>query len=486
MGFKTVVKTKVENKNDLAIVYTPGVAAACRKISENSENSFVYTNRKNTVAVFAFDYDNALKRAEFIKSEFNLDGIPLCIDFCSREKILKVCNFITPTFGAFDFSLIKDVVCETPNTEIPSFIDEKSANDFFQTIKNTEKSDDTGNNEERALALRKINSGVIGTVLTENHTKPVGIITDGTAVLGLGNIGAEAGLPVMEGKAALFSVFGDVSAIPLCVRTKNIDDFIETVTLLKNSFSAINLEDIAAPHCFEIEKKLNEILDMTVFHDDAHGTAIVVTAGIINALKLTGKDKSEVKTVISGAGAAGTTTAKLLLKFGIKNIIACDRNGALYRGGKYIKPNHEELSKITNPYNIKGSLKEVIKDADIFIGLSAPELLDEGDIGKMKENATVFALANPVPEIMPARAKKGGAFIVASGRSDFKNQINNCLAFPGIFNGVLKYNLKKLTDDMKLQCAYALAGTVTNLSQNKIIPDIFDKKVVETVANALR
>ena len=341
---------------------------------------------------------------------------------------------------------------------------------------------------EQSLTLRKMSGGSIESIYTkEPHIKPIGVISEGSAVLGLGNIGAFAALPVMEGKSVLFSSLADLSAIPICIKEQNIEKFVKIVSLIKNSFSAINLEDITAPNCFEIEKKLSAKLEIPIFHDDAHGTSIVVTAGIINALKVVGKDLDKIKIVMSGAGAAGCTIAKLLLEAGAKNLIVCDREGALANNKIHQKSNHAEMAKLTNPNLEIGTLKEVLRGADLFIGVSAPDLLDENDIKHMANDAIVFALANPIPEIMPEIAEKAGAKVVSTGRSDFKNQINNCLAFPGVFKGLLKYNIKKITPAMKLNCAKALANVVSEneLSKDFIIPDALDPKVVDAVADGM-
>ncbi len=327
--------------------------------------------------------------------------------------------------------------------------------------------------------------GVIETELTEEEQKkPVGIVSDGSAVLGLGDIGGLAGLPVMEGKAVLFQELGEVSALPLCLKTQNADEIVEIVLLLQNSFSGINLEDIKAPRCFEVENTLIEHAQIPIFHDDQHGTAIVVLAALLNALSLAEKKIDEVKIIFSGAGAAAIAVCKLMLAVGAKNIIMFDKDGAVYKGRELNNFAHEEISKYTNLGNFKGSLKEGIKGADVFIGLSAPNLLNEEMIKSMKNKAIVFALANPTPEIMPDTAKQYGAYITASGRSDFPNQINNSLVFPGLFNGVLKHNIKKITQEIKINCAFALASMVkdSELSADYILPEALDKQVPKTIS----
>lgn len=314
------------------------------------------------------------------------------------------------------------------------------------------------------------------------------VVTDGTAVLGLGDIGPEAAMPVMEGKCVLFQTFGKVDAFPLCIKSKDVDEIVNTISLISGSFGGINLEDISAPRCFEIEKKLKERCDIPVFHDDQHGTAIVTLAGLMNALKLVKKSPQSVRVVVNGAGAAAVAITKLLLKFGISDIILCDRTGAIYKGRtkgmNFVK---EEIAKLTNKTGQKGTLKDVICHADIFIGVSAPNVLTEEMAASMSENAIIFACANPVPEIYPEQAFRAGARIVATGRSDYPNQINNVLAFPGIFRGVFDVRAREINDEMNLAAAYAIAGLVTEdkLREDYIIPEPFDRRVGEAVAKAV-
>ena len=315
----------------------------------------------------------------------------------------------------------------------------------------------------------------------------VAVVTDGTAVLGLGDIGPEAGMPVMEGKCVLFKAFGDVDAIPLCVRTKDVEEIVRTVSLLAGSFGGVNLEDISAPRCFEIEKRLKEICDIPIFHDDQHGTAVVTLAGLINALKLTGKKIEEVKIVTSGAGAAGIAIIKLLLSMGAKNVIMTDREGAIYKGRENLNPIKMEMAEITNLSMEKGSLSDVIKNADVFIGVSAPGTLRKEMVKSMAEKPIIFACANPVPEIFPEDAKEAGAAVVSTGRSDFPNQINNVLCFPGIFRGALDVRAKDINDEMKVAAAYAIAELVSDqeLNAEYILPAAFDERVKDAVANAV-
>ncbi len=322
--------------------------------------------------------------------------------------------------------------------------------------------------------------------LTRRHNL-CAVITDGSAVLGLGDIGPEAGMPVMEGKCALFKAFGDVDAFPLCIKTKDVEEFVRTVYLLSGSFGGINLEDIAAPRCFEIERKLKELCDIPVFHDDQHGTAVVVLAGLTNALKVVGKQKEDVKIVTVGAGAAGISIVKLLLKAGFRNITMCDKQGALYRGCPGMNWAQAEMAELTNPEQTGGTLAEKLVGADVFIGTSAPGIVTRDMVASMNKDAIVFACANPTPEIMPEEAKAGGARIVCSGRSDYPNQINNVLVFPGIFRGAFDARAKAITEEMKLAAAEALAALIApeELNENYIIPNPLDKRVAAAVAKAV-
>lgn len=315
----------------------------------------------------------------------------------------------------------------------------------------------------------------------------VAVITDGTAVLGLGDIGPEAGMPVMEGKCILFKEFADVDAIPICVDSKDPDEIVKAVKLISKSFGGINLEDISAPRCFEIEERLKKECDIPVFHDDQHGTAIIVTAGIMNALKLTGKTKESCTAVICGAGAAGTAIAKMLLAFGIGDVTVCDKDGILGRNNKNLNSAQSALAQITNNSLKTGNLSDALKGADIFVGVSAPGIVSEEMIRSMNQDAIVFAMANPVPEIMPDVAKKGGAAVVGTGRSDFPNQVNNVLAFPGIFKGALSVRASDINEEMKLAAANAIAGLVSDeeLTPDYILPAAFDERVGETVAKAV-
>ena len=315
----------------------------------------------------------------------------------------------------------------------------------------------------------------------------VAVVSDGSAVLGLGNIGPEAAMPVMEGKCVLFKEFGDVDAFPLCVRTKNVDEFVETVYNISGSFGGINLEDISAPRCFEIEEKLKAKCDIPIFHDDQHGTAVVVSAALINATKLTGKKLGECKAVINGSGAAGIAIAKLLMTLGLRDVILCDRTGAIYEGRDNLNPSKQAIAQVTNREMTKGTLAQAVKGTDIFIGVSAPGVLTQDMIKTMNTDPVVLAMANPTPEIMPDEAKEAGAKIVGTGRSDFPNQINNVVAFPGIFRGALDVRASQITENMKIAAAYAIASLVDDdkLSVDYILPYAFDERIKDTVAKAV-
>lgn len=317
----------------------------------------------------------------------------------------------------------------------------------------------------------------------------VAVVTDGTAVLGLGDIGPEAGMPVMEGKCVLFKAFGDVDAIPLCIRSKDVDEIVNTVALLAGSFGGVNLEDIAAPRCFEIEKKLKERCDIPIFHDDQHGTAVITLAGLTNALKVVGKKMDEIKVVINGAGAAAIAIGKLLLSAGVKDLTLCDRSGAVYEGRpKGMNPIKDEMAKVTNLSKKAGSLADMLVGADVFIGVSAPGAVTTEMVKTMNRDAIIFACANPTPEIFPDDAKAGGARVISTGRSDFPNQINNVLAFPGIFRGALDARASDINDAMKIAAAKALAGLISDeeLNADYIIPAAFDPRVKDAVASAVK
>jgi len=315
----------------------------------------------------------------------------------------------------------------------------------------------------------------------------VAVVSDGTAVLGLGDIGPEAAMPVMEGKSVLFKTFGDVDAFPICLDTKDVDEIVRTVKAISPTFGGINLEDISAPRCFEIERRLKEELDIPVFHDDQHGTAVVVLAGLINALKIVKKELKDIKVVVNGSGAAGIAITKLLMSMGLKTVILCDRKGAIYKGRDGLNQAKEEIAEVTNLNMEKGSLGDVIKGADVFIGVSAPGTLTKEMVSSMAKVTIIFAMANPVPEIFPDEAKEGGARVVGTGRSDFPNQVNNVLAFPGIFRGALDARARDINDEMKVAAAYAIASMVKDeeLTEDYVIPKAFEKGVADVVAKAV-
>lgn len=316
----------------------------------------------------------------------------------------------------------------------------------------------------------------------------IAVVSDGSAVLGLGNIGAEAAMPVMEGKAVLFKEFGGVNAVPICLDTQDTEEIIKTVTYLAPTFGGINLEDISAPRCFEIEQRLKETLDIPVFHDDQHGTAIVVLSATINALKIIGKDKAECKVIVNGAGSTGVAITKLLLSYGFKNIIMVDRTGAIASDRTGLNWSKQEMLELTNPNDEKGSLADVMKGADIFVGVSAPNTVTQDMVRSMAKDPIIFAMSNPIPEIMPDEAKAAGARIVGTGRSDFPNQINNVVAFPGIFKGALEGRAKQITEEMKLAAAEAIASLVSDdeLCEDMIMPEAFDPRVADLVAEAVK
>ena len=323
--------------------------------------------------------------------------------------------------------------------------------------------------------------------LTRRHNMCL-VVTDGSAVLGLGDIGPEAGMPVMEGKCVLFKAFGDVDAFPMCIKSKDVDEIVNTIYLISGSFAGVNLEDISAPRCFEIEKKLKEKCDIPIFHDDQHGTAVITLAGLTNALKVVGKKKEEVKVIVNGAGAAAVSITRLLLTAGFANITLCDRKGAIYEGrAEGMNPIKEEMAKVTNPVKTAGSLADMLVGADVFIGVSAPGQVTTEMVRTMNKDAIIFACANPTPEIFPEDAKAGGARVVSTGRSDYPNQINNVLAFPGIFRGAFDVRAKDINDEMKLAAAEAIAGLISEeeLNEEYIIPKAFDPRVGKTVAAAV-
>lgn len=338
-----------------------------------------------------------------------------------------------------------------------------------------------------AEPCRKIHSNADNVYKYTAKGNLVAVVTDGSAVLGLGDIGPLAAMPVMEGKAVLFKEFGNIDAFPICIDSNDVDEIVRTVKLIAPTFGGINLEDISAPRCFEIEKRLKEELDIPVFHDDQHGTAIVVSAGVINALKLVNKKIEDITVVVNGAGAAGTSITKMLISLGVKDVIACDRDGIIYKGSPSNNEAKEALAHITNKSDKRGLLSDALAGADVFIGVSAPNIVSEEMIAGMAKDSIVFAMANPTPEIMPDAAKKAGARVIGTGRSDFPNQVNNVLAFPGIFRGALDVRARDINEEMKIAAAYAIAGIISDeeLNEEYIIPGAFDSRIVENVSKAV-
>ena len=339
-----------------------------------------------------------------------------------------------------------------------------------------------------AEPCRKIHENAENVYKYTSKGNLVAVVTDGTAVLGLGDIGPKAGLPVMEGKAILFKEFANVDAFPICLDTKNVDEIVKTVKLIAPGFGGINLEDIGAPRCFEVEERLKKELDIPVFHDDQHGTAIVVLAGLVNALKVVNKKIGDIKVVVNGAGAAGIAITKLLLSSGVKNAILCDRTGAIYSGREKLDASKTEIAKVTNPDKLKGTLADALVGADVFIGVSVPGTVSKEMVSAMNKDSILFAMANPTPEIMPEEAKAAGARVMGTGRSDFSNQINNVLAFPGIFRGALDVRAKEINEEMKIAAAYAIASMIKEeeLNENYVIPNALDKTVAVNVAEAVK
>lgn len=472
-AIEIIPKVKVKNKKILSLVYTPGVSKSCLKIKDDIEKVFELTNRSNSIAVLSYNFEDSMKRAMFLKETRTTDAYPLVIRQCSKEDLDMVKEAIMPNFMGVDTTLIEGL--EYNNTD---FIPTCSKGCIFP--------DNFKIEDLEPVELRSAFGGVIETKISEliEYRKPVAIVSDGSAVLGLGNIGPTAGLPVMEGKAVLFKDLGDVDAMPLCLNTQDPDKIKKICLLLENSFSGINLEDIKAPECFEIENYLIQNSKIPIFHDDQHGAAIATLAGLYNALKLTGKGLDKIKIVISGAGAAGQAIARLLLKAGAKDIIMTDIFGIVYQGREGNDKSLENIAKLTNKLNLKGNLELAIKNADVFIGVSAANVLRPEYIELMNTDPVIFALANPIPEIMPNVAKKAGAKIVASGRSDFDNQINNSLVFPGLFDGVINSGIRIINDDIKIIVAKAIANMVSKEESDYdyIIPDPLDKTVAKNIS----
>lgn len=477
MGWGIETKLPITSKRDLSLVYTPGVGECCLKIKNDITMAMELTNKANSIAIVAFEIkkSEAKEKAEKYR-EKGFEAYTIILNR-SKVSVQRILESLNPTFFAFDVSLLdEEIDLSNINTKIPSkalVSCEPDINSLPEDLK------------EASVKLHFLTRGVIRQKYQKDEPKLVGVVTNGSAVLGFGNIGADAALPVMEGKAALFKIYGDVDAMPVCIDAKDITEFKEIVKALEPTFFGINLEDICAPDCFDVENELIRDMNIPIFHDDQHGTAIVVLAGLINALKLTGKKKEEIKVVFSGAGAAAIAVCKLFLAYGVKNIIMTDVDGVVYKGRESNNPYLEEIAEKTNLERQKSSLEDVIKNADIFVGLSAQGVLTSEMIKTMAEKPVIFALANPNPEIMPDEAKKAGAYIVATGRSDFANQVNNSLVFPGIFKGILSSNVKIIDDEIKLKAAEKLASSVNNLSPDKIIPDSLDETVAGIVSEAV-
>ena len=532
-GYWSIVpKIAVKDSYSLSLVYTPGVGRVSMEIAENIEKSFELTNRANSVAVIGvsgrqFQKENMASFSEIpsivikaaLYNKFSgIDAYPLLLESSEISEIAEIIINLAPTFAGFVLTglssnysaqikeLLKNEKFNLPVVDdleddkktamlLRSLIGEQTIENFelhAERAKGVIKIENNFNNENISDETNRIAEEISKNSDAAYQLTPKGnlvaVISDGSAVLGLGNIGAEAALPVMEGKSVLFKTLGDVDAMPICLKTQNTEELIKIISKLSPILGGINLEDISAPRCFEIEKALIEKLNIPVFHDDQHGTAVVVLAGFINSLKLVGKKAEEIKVVVNGAGAGATAVAKLLLNYGVINLILCDRTGAIYNGRtegmNFFK---QEMAEITNPHKEKGLFKDVIKNADFFIGLSSGNIVNQEMIKSMAKKAVVFALANPIPEIMPEEALKAGAFIVATGRSDYKNQVNNSLAFPGIFRGVLDIRAEKITDEMKISAAHAIANLIQEheLNPEYIIPHALDLKVPPAVAKAV-
>lgn len=477
-----IPKVEITDKETLALVYTPGVAKSSLEIKENPDRVFDLTNRSNSIAVVSYDYNRSLERAKFLHENLGVDAYPFEIkNTGSSEDIKFVLKMFEPSFIGIDLSLIGPEA--DFELDIPVLTkDVANLKEFFPTFSKKCMLADV--KSLRPVELREKCGGMVETHFSDKVIhKPIAIVSDGSAVLGLGNIGALAAIPVMEGKAVLFKSLGGVDAISLCVNSQEPEDIVKFVLLLENSFSGVNLEDICAPNCFEVEEKLIEKASIPIFHDDQHGTAIVVLAGLLNSLELVKKELSQVKIVISGAGAAGCAIAKLLYEAGAQDITLVDIEGIVYKGRPKNNPYLEKLTQKTQG----GTLKDAIKGADVFIGVSAPDLLNAQDVKTMANKPIVFAIANPTPEIMPDEAKAGGAYITATGRSDFPNQINNSLVFPGLFAGVLDAGIKKIENDIKLKCAIMLASIVgkNELTPDYIIPDALDSRVAKKISSCM-
>jgi len=477
MGWAIETKLPINTKRDLSLVYTPGVGECCLKIKENSKMAMELTNKANSVAIFAYENQKilAIQKADGYRQR-GFDAYPIILKK-SKISTQRILESLHPTFGSFDISFLEEKI---DTSKINTILPESPI--LFEVPDVSKLSEDV---KLASVELHSLTKGVIKQAWCDTEPKLVGVVSNGSAVLGFGKIGPDAAMPVMEGKAALFKKFGDVDAIPICIDAIDIDEFKEIVKALEPTFCGINLEDICAPDCFDVEAELISQMNIPVFHDDQHGTAIVVLSGLINSLKLIEKSKEDVKVIFSGAGAAAIAVCKLFLAYGVKNIIMTDINGVIYQGRESNDKYLEKISQKTNLDGKKGSLKDVIKGADVFVGLSAQGVLTVDMIKSMALKSVVFALANPNPEIMPDVAKEAGAFIVATGRSDFPNQVNNSLIFPGIFKGILQSDKKNIDDSIKIKAAITLSDRVDKLSQDKIIPDALDMAVPNIISEAV-
>jgi malate dehydrogenase (oxaloacetate-decarboxylating) len=519
MFLEIIPKVQVKDSYSLSLVYTPGVGTVSSEIADAPEKSFILTNRANSIAIISLSENpdklsaiaNIEKKCCIYKQSAGIDAYPLLLSEVNLSEAVNIIMNLEPSYAGIVLTGISDEKffyikkqLELQGFKLPLLLDNENEPQTAETLRNLlgklsdneinlPSESDNRTIGEKSVELHEKAKGVLTTKVSEVRATSlkenlVAVISDGSAVLGLGNIGAEAAMPVMEGKSVLFKSLGNVDAVPICLKTQDSQELIEIISKLSPVLGGINLEDISAPRCFEIEKALIEKLDIPVFHDDQHGTAVVVLAGFINALKLTGKKVEELKVVVNGAGAGAIAVSKLLMNYGVKNLILCDRTGAIFEGRlDGMNPFKEEMAKITNPNKEKGKLSDVIKNADFFVGLSSAGAATKDMIASMAERPVVFALANPVPEIMPQEAVDAGAFIVATGRSDFKNQVNNSLAFPGIFRGTFDAKAKRITDNMKIAAAWAIANLITDeeLSPDYIIPHALDLRVPPAVAKAV-
>ena len=480
---KIEIKTKIKTDSPeiLSRVYTPGVGECCIEIKKDPQKLVELTNYANSIAVPGFERDKANVEQtvlKYIKKGFS--AYPLILKENPPISPQKIFESLTPTFSAFDTTHLKangNFPQTTPDKiSIPQKEEGYNKNKLSQDVK------------KDSIELHSNLRGVIKSEESSSDRKLIGVISDGSAVLGFGNIGPKPAMPVMEGKSALFKELGGVDALPICINSCNTEELIDIIDAISPTFDGINLEDICAPKCFEVEESLIKRTNIPIFHDDQHGTAIIVLASVINFLRLTKKDKQQIKIAMSGAGAAAQSVAKLLLEYGIKDISLSDINGTVYAGRENNDKYLEQLAQKTNQEKIKGNLTDIIQNADIFIGLSAANIVTPDMIKSMAPQSAVFALANPTPEIMPDLAKNAGALVVATGRSDFENQINNSLAFPGIFRGVLESGIKIIDNKIKINAANAIAYLIEDneLAPDYILPKALDKRVPDAVAASVR